>query len=69
MGRYSLPDTFDIWFMFLFRIIGFVMRENDYSLMPLILGVILGPILEGAFLRRMLVSGYDPLYSFETPLQ
>lgn len=42
----------------------FVMRENGYSLIPLILGIILGPIIEGSFLRSMLVSGNDPLYFF-----
>lgn len=69
VGAYAMRSSvFDIWFMFLFGIIGFVIRENDYSLIPLILGVILGPILEGAFLRSMLVSGHDPLHFFETPL-
>ena len=50
--------------MFFFGIVGFVMRENDYSLIPLILGIILGPIIEGAFLRSMLVSSNDPFYFF-----
>lgn len=63
VGAYAMRSSmFDVWLMFLFGIIGFVMRENNYSLIPLILGVILGPIIEGAFLRSMLISGQDPTY-------
>lgn len=69
IGAYAMRSSvFDIWLMFLFGVIGFVMRENDYSLIPLILGVILGPIIEGAFLRSMLVSSNDPMYFFESRL-
>ncbi|AGB37079.1 tripartite tricarboxylate transporter permease [Natronococcus occultus] len=69
IGAYAMRSSvFDIWLMFLFGIIGFVMRENNYSLIPLILGVILGPIIEGAFLRSMLVSGNDPTYFFGSGL-
>lgn len=65
IGAFAMRSSmFDVWLMFLFGIIGFVMRENDYSLIPLILGVILGPIIEGAFLRSMLISGNDPFYFF-----
>jgi len=65
IGAFAMRSSmFDVWLMFLFGIIGFVMRENGYSLIPLILGIILGPIIEGSFLRSMLVSGNDPLYFF-----
>jgi putative tricarboxylic transport membrane protein len=69
IGAFAMRSSmFDVWLMFVFGIIGFVMRENDYSLIPLILGVILGPIIEGAFLRSMLVSGNDPTYFFGSTL-
>ncbi len=65
IGAFAMRSSmFDVWLMFLFGIIGFVMRENNYSMIPLILGVILGPIIEGAFLRSMLISGNNPLYFF-----
>lgn len=65
IGAFAMRSSmFDVWLMFLFGIIGFVMRHNDYSLIPLILGVILGPIIEGSFLRSMLVSSNNPLYFF-----
>lgn len=69
IGAFAMRSTmFDVWLMLLFGIIGFVMRENDYSLIPLILGVILGPIIEGAFLRSMLISNNDPMYFFQGTL-
>jgi putative tricarboxylic transport membrane protein len=65
IGSFAMRSSmFDVWLMFLFGIVGFVMRENDYSLIPIILGVILGPIIEGAFLRSMLISGNDLTYFF-----
>ena len=57
-------QVFDIWWMILFGFIGVIMKVNGYSLIPLILGVILGPIIEGAYLRSMLISDGDPSYFF-----
>lgn len=69
IGTYAIRDqVFDIWLMLLFGVLAVVMRENDYPLVPLLLGVILGPIAEGAFLRSMLVSGNDPLVFFGGPI-
>ena len=65
IGAFAMRSSmFDVWLMFFFGVVGFLMRENDYSLIPLILGIILGPIIEGAFLRSMLVSSNDPFYFF-----
>lgn len=65
IGVYALNSSlFDAWFMILFGIIGFVMRENDYSLIPLVLGVILGPLAEGAFRRTLELSQGDPSVLF-----
>lgn len=69
IGAYALrTDLFDAWLMLLFGIIGIVMRKNDYPVVPLILGVVLGPIIESAFLRSMLLSGNDLTYFFETTI-
>jgi len=67
IGSFVLRNqVFDIWWMLLFGFIGVLMRVNGYSLIPLILGVILGPIVEGAYLRSMLISGNDPMYFLES---
>lgn len=65
IGVYALNSSlFDAWFMILFGVIGFVMREHDYSLIPLVLGVILGPLAEGAFRRSLELSQGDPSVLF-----
>ena len=69
IGTYAVRNLmFDVWLMLLFGVVGFIMRKNDYPLVPLLLGVILGPIAEGAFLRSMLVSGGDPAVFFAGPI-
>lgn len=69
IGAYALrTNMFDAWLMLLFGIVGIVMRQNDYPAVPLILGVVLGPIVESAFLRSMLISGNDYTYFFETTI-
>lgn len=60
IGMFALSSTiFQPWFMLLFGIIGFLMREFDYSVIPLVLGVILGPLAEGAFRRGLTISQGD----------
>ncbi|ADJ16896.1 tripartite tricarboxylate transporter permease [Halalkalicoccus jeotgali] len=65
IGVYALNSSlFDAWFMILFGVLGFTMREHDYSLIPLVLGVILGPLAEGAFRRSLELSQGDPSILF-----
>lgn len=69
IGTYAVRGlVFDIWLMVLFGVIGFIMRKNNYPLVPLLLGVILGPIAEGAFLRSMLISSDDPTVFIAGPI-
>lgn len=59
-------QMFDIWWMLLFGFVGVLMRVVGYPLIPLILGLVLGPIVEGAYLRSMQISGNDHMYFFES---
>jgi len=69
MGSYVVNrQLFDVWWMLLFGFVGVLMIINNYSLIPLILGVVLGPILEGAYLRSMQISGGDHMYFFESTI-
>ena len=54
-GTYSLNQSLiDVWIMLLFGIIGFFMRRYGFSLVPVIIGLILGELVEGT-LRQSLV--------------
>jgi putative tricarboxylic transport membrane protein len=60
IGTLALNNRlFDVWVLFLFGILGYVLTANDYPLPPLVLGLILGPMAE-TNLRRALMT--DPTY-------
>lgn len=65
IGMFALSSSmFDAWFMLFFGVVGFLMREFNYSVIPLVLGVILGPLAEGAFRRSLELSQGDPTVFF-----
>ncbi|WIV65907.1 tripartite tricarboxylate transporter permease [Natrialbaceae archaeon AArc-T1-2] len=70
IGIFSLNNSlFEVRFMILFGILGFIMREYDYSLIPMVLGVILGPLAEGAFRRTLeLGNGDVTLFFINSPI-
>ncbi len=69
LGTYSLQSsTFDLWVMFAFGAVGYVMRRAGYPLAPIIIGMILGSVMESN-LRRSLLLSEDGLTIFlERPI-
>ncbi|SMY09946.1 Tripartite tricarboxylate transporter TctA family protein [Flavimaricola marinus] len=56
-GTYSLQHSvFDMWVILVFRLIGYLMRRGGFSLAPVIIGLILGPVLENNLRRSLLIS-------------
>ena len=47
----------DVWIMFGFGLLGYVMEKYGYPLVPLVLAIILGPIAEAALVKGMMVFG------------
>jgi len=57
IGAYSINNNvFDIWMVILFGVVGYLMRVLDLPAAPLILGFVLGPLMEENFRRTMLIS-------------
>jgi putative tricarboxylic transport membrane protein len=52
--------SFDIGVMFVFGLIGYVLRKLDYPMAPLVLGIILGPMADVSF-RQALMQGQGNL--------
>ena len=48
--------VYDIWVMLGFGIFGFLLREMKYPMAPLVLGIVLGDILDKNFRRAMVLS-------------
>jgi putative tricarboxylic transport membrane protein len=69
IGVYSLRnEPFDIALAALTAAAGFVLRKLDCPPAPLILGLLLGPILEENLRRSMLISRGDPTVFFTRPI-
>jgi putative tricarboxylic transport membrane protein len=57
IGAFSVRNTmFDVWTAIAFGIIGFVMKKHNWPAAPLILGFILGPMLEKSFRASLQMS-------------
>jgi putative tricarboxylic transport membrane protein len=60
LGVYSVANSLvDVLIMYVIGVIGFFMRRYDFPIGPMILGVILGPMLETQFRRALQVSQGD----------
>ncbi|AQZ54097.1 tripartite tricarboxylate transporter permease [Martelella mediterranea] len=57
IGTFALQSSvFDLWVMMGFGILGLLLRNAGYPLAPLVIGVILGPLLENNLRRALLIS-------------
>ncbi|MDX5475013.1 MAG: tripartite tricarboxylate transporter permease [Bacillaceae bacterium] len=69
IGSYSLSNNlFDVWVALAFGIIGYLLEKFDYPLAPLILGIVLGPIIESNLRRTIIESGNDLTVLFTRPI-
>jgi putative tricarboxylic transport membrane protein len=69
LGTYALQNsTFDLWVMLTFGVVGYIMRRAGFPLAPLIIGMILGSVLESNFRRSLLISRDGPMIFVERPI-
>jgi TctA family transporter len=69
MGVYSLNNNvFDIWLTLVIGAVGYVMRLFRFEPAPLLLGFVLGPMMEEHLRRTMLLSRGDPMVFLERPI-
>ncbi|MGJ8532985.1 MAG: tripartite tricarboxylate transporter permease [Alphaproteobacteria bacterium] len=69
MGVYSLNNNvFDIWLTLAFGIFGYLMRLYRFEPAPLLIGFVLGPMMEEHMRRAMLLSRGDPMVFLERPI-
>ena len=61
IGVFSLSNTtFDVQLMVLFGVVGYVMKKIGCEPAPMLLGFILGPMMEEFLRRALLLSMGDP---------
>ncbi|MGQ9366139.1 tripartite tricarboxylate transporter permease [Azospirillum sp. ST 5-10] len=60
IGPYAITQRlFDVWVMLAFGVIGYVMRRMDYPMAPLVLGIILGDLLDKNLRRALTLADGD----------
>ncbi|MDR1535692.1 MAG: tripartite tricarboxylate transporter permease [Planctomycetota bacterium] len=69
IGAYAAEARlFNIYVMFFFGVLGYILRRMDYPMAPLVLGIILGPIADISFRRALMQSRGAILPLLERPI-
>ncbi len=69
VGSFSISGRlFDVYVMLAFGIIGFVLRQFNYPMAPLVLGIVLGDLLEKNLRRALVLSDGDLTPFFTRPI-
>jgi putative tricarboxylic transport membrane protein len=69
IGSYTINNSVaDMYLMIFFGIVGYLMKKFDYDPVPLILALVLGPMIETAFRRSMILSDGSFLIFFTRPI-
>ena len=68
-GTYSLSQSFiDVWIMLIFGILGFFMRRYGFSVVPVIIGLFLGELVEGTLRQSLVIFDGNWLLFFTRPI-
>jgi putative tricarboxylic transport membrane protein len=69
VGAFAITQRmFDVNVMLAFGVVGFLLREMRYPMAPLVMGIILGELLDVNLRRGLLLSGGDPSPFFTRPI-
>ncbi len=69
IGSYAYgASMFDVWVMLISGIVGFIMMRHGFSPAPLVMGLILGKLVEETFSQSMIIYDNNFLRLFESPI-
>jgi TctA family transporter len=69
IGVFSLSNTaFDVYFMAIFGFLGYIFRKLECEPAPMLLGFILGPMMEEYLRRALLLSKGSPAVLVTRPI-
>ena len=69
IGVYSVnSNVFDLYAMAAFGVLGYLLVKLGCEPAPLLLGFVLGPLIEEHLRRAMIISRGNPLVFFERPI-
>jgi TctA family transporter len=68
VGVYGISNSLtDVWATLAFGVLGYVLRLFRFEPAPMLIGFVLGPMMEEYFRRAMLLSRGDPMVFLERP--
>jgi len=69
IGAYSLNNQVgEVAVMLFFGAVGYILKRLEYEITPLVIGVVLGPIMERAFRESLIISGGSFLIFVNRPI-
>jgi putative tricarboxylic transport membrane protein len=69
IGSYAITnDMFQVWIMILFGVIGFFFKKYEFSGAALVLGLVLGSMMEENFRRQLILTNGDYTSFFKQPI-
>jgi putative tricarboxylic transport membrane protein len=69
VGVYSVDHRlFDVWLVTGFGLLGYLMRRLEYPAAPLLLGLVLGDLMENAVRQSLMMSNGDIAILYSRPL-
>jgi putative tricarboxylic transport membrane protein len=69
VGSFAISSRlFDVWVMLGFGVLGFVLRRLDYPVAPLVLGMVLGDLMEKGLRRGLVLSDGSLVPFFTRPI-
>ena len=69
VGGYAPTQTMhDVWLMFLFGIVGYLLRKLNYPVAPAVLAIVLGPLAERSLRQSLLASQGEMSIFVERPI-
>jgi putative tricarboxylic transport membrane protein len=68
-GVYAVQlTTFDVFLLIGFGVLGYLLAQHDFPLAPLVLGLVLGPMIENNMRRALTASNGDFMVFLEKPI-
>jgi len=69
VGSFAINNTvFDVGIMLVTGVIGFFLEANGFPVAPVVLGLVLGPIVEKNFMMSMIKTDWDATQFFTRPV-
>ncbi len=69
IGAYGDNSTlFDVWVMLGAGVVGYIMRKYDYEPAPLVVGLVLGPVMERSLRQTLIISRGNLSGLWESPI-